>query len=106
MAAHVAGFADENGVICLLADRRPARTDVAGVAFVLDPWYQELHPIGYGSYGVVCRAMDTRIGEEIALKQVAPVFQDVIATRRLAREVRHRTSVVMVKRVVERSNHG
>src|SRR3546814_7085890 len=32
--------------------------------------------------------MDTRIGEEIAIKKVAPVFQDLIDTRRLAREVR------------------
>jgi hypothetical protein len=88
MAAHAAGLADENGIINVLADRIPVRTEVAGVDFVLDPYYQELHPIGYGSYGVVCRAVDTRTGEEIAIKKVAPVFHDLIDTKRLTREVR------------------
>ena len=71
-----------------LADRTVSRTEVAGVEFVIDPYYTDFHPIGYGSYGVVCRAVDRRIGIEVAIKKVAPVFHDLIDTRRLAREVR------------------
>ena len=88
LSSVMAGSSDAHGVIAALADRTVSRTEVAGVEFVIDPYYTDFHPIGYGSYGVVCRAIDRRIGIEVAIKKVAPVFHDLIDTRRLAREVR------------------
>lgn len=88
MSSAMSGTGDALGVISVLADRSVRTTEIAGIEFTIDPYYDDFHPIGYGSYGVVCKAIDLRTGTEIAIKKVAPVFRDLIDTRRLLREIR------------------
>ncbi|KAG6757049.1 hypothetical protein POTOM_037350 [Populus tomentosa] len=44
--------------------------------------------IGKGSYGVVCSAYDTRIGEKVAIKKINDIFEHVSDATRILREIK------------------
>ena len=56
--------------------------------FVVDTKYTDLRPIGGGSYGFVCSAMDTQNREKVAIKKIANVFHDLVDAKRILREIK------------------
>ncbi len=53
--------------------------------------YQNLKPIGDGSYGFVVSAIDTLAPVEhqnVAIKKIRDVFSDIVDAKRVLREVR------------------
>uniref|UniRef100_A0A1D1YRF0 mitogen-activated protein kinase n=1 Tax=Anthurium amnicola TaxID=1678845 RepID=A0A1D1YRF0_9ARAE len=44
--------------------------------------------IGKGSYGVVCSALDTHIGEKVAIKKINDIFEHVSDATRILREIK------------------
>lgn len=44
--------------------------------------------IGKGSYGVVCSAYDTHIGEKVAIKKINDIFEHVSDATRILREIK------------------
>lgn len=44
--------------------------------------------IGKGSYGVVCSAIDTHIGEKVAIKKINDIFEHVSDATRILREIK------------------
>lgn len=63
---------------------RPA---AAGVAQV-DKIYKDLKPVGKGSYGIVCSAVNSVTGEAVAIKKVSPISTHVIDAKHVLREIR------------------
>lgn len=56
--------------------------------FEIDVRYQNLKPVGSGSYGLVCSADDTLRGEKVAIKKVKDVFEDLVDAKRILREIK------------------
>ncbi|KVI01572.1 Protein kinase, ATP binding site-containing protein, partial [Cynara cardunculus var. scolymus] len=46
--------------------------------------------IGKGSYGVVCSAYDTHLGEKVAIKKINDIFEHVSDATRILREIKLR----------------
>lgn len=44
--------------------------------------------IGKGSYGVVCSAYDTHVGEKVAIKKINDIFEHVSDATRILREIK------------------
>ena len=61
---------------------------VSGHRFYLDERYENLTPLGAGSYGLVCSAYDRASGEQVAIKKIGGVFKDLIDAKRILREVK------------------
>jgi mitogen-activated protein kinase 1/3 len=51
------------------------------------PRYSISKKIGSGSFGIVCEACNTETGQRVAIKQVCRLFEDIMDTKRLLREV-------------------
>ncbi|KAG5472512.1 hypothetical protein LSCM1_03913 [Leishmania martiniquensis] len=60
---------------------------VRGQNFEVDDSYTLTSVIGHGAYGVVCAALDDRNFQEVAIKRVSRVFEDLIDGRRIWREI-------------------
>lgn len=56
--------------------------------FEVDVRYQNLKNIASGAYGTVCSAEDRIIGDSVAIKKVADVFEDLVDAKRILREVK------------------
>uniref|UniRef100_A0A7S2XWA1 Mitogen-activated protein kinase n=1 Tax=Fibrocapsa japonica TaxID=94617 RepID=A0A7S2XWA1_9STRA len=56
--------------------------------FIVDVRYSNLKAIGDGSYGFVCSADDSVTGQQVAIKKVADVFQDLVDAKRILREIK------------------
>jgi serine/threonine protein kinase len=56
--------------------------------FFCDSRYQNLRPIGDGSYGFVASGVDTRTGNKVAIKKIKDVFVDVVDAKRILREIK------------------
>lgn len=63
---------------------RPAAVGVAQV----DKIYKDLKPVGKGSYGIVCSAVNSVTGEAVAIKKVSPISTHVIDAKHVLREIR------------------
>lgn len=50
--------------------------------------YQSLNPVGSGSYGQVCSALDTKYGVRVAIKKLPRPFQSAVHAKRTYRELR------------------
>jgi serine/threonine protein kinase len=61
---------------------------IASTSFVLDKRYQSLKAIGKGSYGVVCKAVDSVSGVSVAIKKVTPISRSVDDAKHVLREIR------------------
>ncbi len=53
----------------------------------LKPYYELQSVLGKGSFGEVYKAVDTRNGEIVAIKQVKSIFDDVVDAKRMLREI-------------------
>lgn len=62
--------------------------NVRGVSFTIDKRYKIFKPIGVGAYGVVISAMDTSLGQMVALKKIGGLFDDLTDAKRVLREIR------------------
>lgn len=60
---------------------------VRGTLFEIDEHYSVTAVVGHGAYGVVCAALDDRLGREVAIKRIGRVFDDLIDGRRILREI-------------------
>ena len=73
---------------------------------MVDVRYQNLKPIGGGSYGFVCSADDTATGQKVAIKKVANVFHDLIDAKRILREIkllrhfRQHENIISIKDII------
>eukprot|EP00605_Chrysophyceae_sp_TOSAG23-4_P002258 GSChrysophyteH1.ASY1.ANO1.2502.1 assembled CDS len=56
--------------------------------FFCDRRYQNLRPIGDGSYGFVASGVDTKTGNKVAIKKIKDVFADVVDAKRILREIK------------------
>lgn len=61
---------------------------IGGDSFFVDTRYTDLRPVGGGSYGYVCSALDQRTGEKVAIKRVPNVFRDLVDAKRILREIK------------------
>lgn len=52
------------------------------------PDYQPDRPIGYGAFGVVWSVTDPRDGKRVALKKLPNVFQSLVSSKRVFRELK------------------
>lgn len=59
-----------------------------GTPFRIDNRYSYLRTLGLGAYGVVCAATDDSSGQNVAVKKVAGVFEDLTDAKRIIREIR------------------
>jgi serine/threonine protein kinase len=50
--------------------------------------YQPDRPIGYGAFGVVWSVTDPRNGKRVALKKLPNVFQSLVSSKRVFRELK------------------
>jgi len=57
-------------------------------SFVVDSRYTQLENIGTGAYGVVCSAMDTKLGRKVAIKKIANPFDVLMTAKRTYRELK------------------
>ena len=56
--------------------------------FVVDIRYTQLETIGTGAYGVVCSAMDTKLGRKVAIKRITSPFDILTTAKRTYRELK------------------
>ena len=56
--------------------------------FLIDGRYQNLRPVGDGSYGFVASGVDVITGTKVAIKKIKDVFADVIDAKRILREIK------------------
>ncbi|KAA8548569.1 hypothetical protein F0562_000164 [Nyssa sinensis] len=61
--------------------------------------------IGKGSYGVVCSAYDTHLGEKVAIKKINDIFEHVSDATRILREIKllrrlHHPDIVEIKHIL------
>ena len=54
----------------------------------VDDKYEVYNPVGYGAYGVVCAAVDTKTGKKVAIKKVPKVFVGLVDGKRVLREIK------------------
>ncbi|XP_010544396.1 PREDICTED: mitogen-activated protein kinase 4-like [Tarenaya hassleriana] len=47
-----------------------------------------LRPIGRGAYGIVCAALNSENGEEVAIKKIGNAFDNIIDAKRTLREIK------------------
>lgn len=59
-----------------------------GAEFRVDPRYSFVKTLGVGAYGVVCSALDSCTGSNVAIKKVTGVFDDQTDAKRIIREIR------------------
>ena len=50
--------------------------------------FQPDRPIGYGAFGVVWSVTDPRDGKRVALKKLPNVFQSLVSSKRVFRELK------------------
>ncbi|CCW68142.1 unnamed protein product [Phytomonas sp. Hart1] len=82
------GFGDSANTVQLIAAQRGRKVyRVRGQYFDIEDTYTITSVIGHGAYGVVCAALDDRTFQEIAIKHVNHVFEDLVDGRRIWREV-------------------
>ncbi|XP_059650275.1 mitogen-activated protein kinase 15-like isoform X2 [Cornus florida] len=61
--------------------------------------------IGKGSYGIVCSAYDTYLGEKVAIKKINDIFEHVSDATRILREIKllrllHHPDIVEIKHIL------
>merc|ERR1719378_142906 len=61
---------------------------VHGTKFEVPRRYAVLEPVGQGAYGIVCAAVDSASGENIAIKKIENAFEHITFTKRTLRELR------------------
>jgi len=67
---------------------REVSYNVCGTIFKVDKAYQDLKPVGKGSYGIVCSALNVETKENVAIKRVSPISTHVIDAKHVLREIR------------------
>jgi mitogen-activated protein kinase 1/3 len=50
--------------------------------------YDVIKAVGYGAYGLVCAAKDTKTNKKVAIKKVPKVFEDLVDAKRVLREIK------------------
>ncbi|KAH9163894.1 hypothetical protein LEN26_000292 [Aphanomyces euteiches] len=60
----------------------------SGQMFTLDVKYKLIKPIGTGAYGAVISATDKETGENVAIKKISNIFDDLVDAKRILRETR------------------
>ncbi|CCW61556.1 unnamed protein product [Phytomonas sp. EM1] len=81
-------FGDTANTVQLVAAQRGRKVyRVRGQYFDIEDTYTITSVIGHGAYGVVCAALDDRTFQEVAIKHVSHVFEDLVDGRRIWREV-------------------
>ena len=61
---------------------------VLGTPFKVDRRYEIKNPIGTGAYGLVCEALDTTTGENVAIKKIERAFEQAAFAKRTLRELK------------------
>ncbi|CAG9578528.1 putative mitogen-activated protein kinase [Leishmania major strain Friedlin] len=87
-AAANGSFGSSANAVQLVSTQRGRKVYcVRGQSFDIDDNYTVTSVIGHGAYGVVCAALDDRTFQEVAIKRVSRVFEDLIDGRRIWREI-------------------
>eukprot|EP00760_Papus_ankaliazontas_P015234 PhM_4_TR16426/c0_g1_i1/m.36234/K14512/MPK6; mitogen-activated protein kinase 6 len=60
---------------------------VLGNSIEVPPHYTVTKAVGYGSYGFVCAAVDTRTNSKVAIKKCQSIFKDMGDAKRILREI-------------------
>lgn len=63
-------------------------SDGSGPTSNSSPDFQPDRPIGYGAFGVVWSVTDPRDGKRVALKKLPNVFQSLVSSKRVFRELK------------------
>jgi len=61
---------------------------VFGSRFILDSRYTPRRGLGKGAYGIVISAVDEVKNEQVAIKKIPKMFQDLVDAKRILREVK------------------
>eukprot|EP01002_Notosolenus_urceolatus_P001063 NODE_1269_length_1497_cov_96.019337_g1054_i0.p1 GENE.NODE_1269_length_1497_cov_96.019337_g1054_i0~~NODE_1269_length_1497_cov_96.019337_g1054_i0.p1 ORF type:complete len:372 (-),score=133.15 NODE_1269_length_1497_cov_96.019337_g1054_i0:109-1224(-) len=57
-------------------------------SFIVPKKYNLQKAIGYGAYGMVCAAKNTETDEQVAIKKIPRVFEDLVDGKRILREIK------------------
>ena len=79
--------------------------ETGGTVFIVDDRYEYIKQIGHGAYGVVCSAFDRRTNRKVAIKKVTNAFQDLVDAKRILREVRLLSTMLIKSRVPSPREH-
>ena len=75
-----------------MADKRTVTFSIKHNAkvykFEVDARYTQLETIGTGAYGVVCSAVDTKLGRKVAIKRITTPFDVLTTAKRTFRELK------------------
>lgn len=61
---------------------------IHGAEFIVDIKYRIMQPIGKGSYGMVCSAINLETGQKVAIKKIENAFVNHKDTKRTLREIK------------------
>lgn len=70
------------------ASFEPAVYNVNGTRFEVNTRYKPIKPIGKGAYGMVCSALDRLKNDNVAIKKISKVVDDVVDGKRVLREIK------------------
>ncbi|KAL0731256.1 hypothetical protein Bca4012_027350 [Brassica carinata] len=59
-----------------------------GNIFEVSRKYVPLRPVGRGASGLVCAALNTETGEQVAIKKIGKAFDNIIVAKRTLREIK------------------
>jgi serine/threonine protein kinase len=54
----------------------------------VDDRYEVTKKIGFGAYGMVFAAKDSKTGEEVAIKKIQTAFTNLVDSKRVLREIK------------------
>lgn len=81
-------FSSSTNAVQLVSAHRGRKVyRVRGQSFDIEDTYTVTSVVGYGAYGVVCSALDDRTFQEVAIKRVSRIFEDLVDGRRIWREI-------------------
>ncbi|MCO5592525.1 hypothetical protein L7F22_046528, partial [Adiantum nelumboides] len=73
---------------------------------VTSKYVPPIRPIGRGAYGIVCSAINSKTGEEVAIKKIGNAFDNRIDAKRTLREIkllRHmdHENIIVIKDIIQ-----
>lgn len=89
----------------------PVVFNVNGTKFEVNSRYKPVKPIGKGAYGLVCSAQDKLRQENVAIKKIPKVVDDLVDGKRVLREIRlmrfcEHENIASVRDVLPPANWG
>ena len=76
-----------------------------GSVFTVEERYEFIKRVGYGAYGVVCAAKDKKTNTNVAIKKIPKAFQDLVDAKRVLREIKILSTLLLNLNHIEFFDH-